>query len=204
MVLYLLAATVLTGMVDYTDLHPTSAFADAFNTVGLPLFATVVAVGAIFGVITVLFSFMLGASRVWFAISRDGLLPRWFAQTHPTRHVPHRPTWIIGVVSALIAGLMPIEEAAELTNIGILLAFVVVCAAVVVLRYRHPDLPRSYRCPGMPVVPAIGVFFSLWLVTFLEPVTWLRFATWFVLGCLVYSLYGYRHSNMAAPGDQRS
>jgi APA family basic amino acid/polyamine antiporter len=165
--------------------------------VGLPVFATVIAVGAIFGIITVLFSFMLGASRVWFAISRDGLLPRWFAQTHPTRHVPHRPTWIVGVVSALIAGLMPIEEAAELTNIGILLAFVVVCAAVVVLRYRQPDLPRSYRCPGMPVVPAIGVVFSIWLVTFLDPVTWLRFAVWFVIGCVVYALYGYRKSNLS-------
>jgi basic amino acid/polyamine antiporter, APA family len=197
MVLYLLAATVLTGMVHYTELNPTSAFADAFNTVGLPVFATVIAVGAIFGIITVLFSFMLGASRVWFAISRDGLLPRWFAQTHPTRHVPHRPTWIVGVVSALIAGLMPIEEAAELTNIGILLAFVVVCAAVVVLRYRQPDLPRSYRCPGMPVVPAIGVVFSIWLVTFLDPVTWLRFAVWFVIGCVVYALYGYRKSNLS-------
>jgi basic amino acid/polyamine antiporter, APA family len=103
----------------------------------------------------------------------------------------------VGVVSALLAGLMPIEEAAELTNIGILLAFVVVCAAVIVLRYRQPDLPRSYRCPGMPVVPAIGMVFSIWLVTFLDPVTWLRFAAWFVLGCLVYALYGYRRSAMA-------
>jgi basic amino acid/polyamine antiporter, APA family len=200
MVLYLLAATVLTGMVHYSKLNPTSAFADAFNTVGLPLFATIIAIGAIFGIVTVLFSFMLGASRVWYAISRDGLLPKWFAETHPTRHVPHRPTWIVGVVSALLAGLMPIEEAAELTNIGILLAFVVVCAAVIVLRYRQPDLPRSYRCPGVPVVPAIGAAFSIWLVTFLDPLTWLRFAVWFVLGCLVYGLYGYRRSAMARDG----
>jgi basic amino acid/polyamine antiporter, APA family len=197
MVLYLLAATVLTGMVNYTELNPTSAFADAFDTVGLPVFATVIAIGAIFGIITVLFSFMLGATRVWYAISRDGLLPRWFAETHRTRHVPHRPTWIVGGVSAVMAGLMPIEDAAELTNIGILLAFVVVCVAVIVLRYRQPDLPRSYKCPGMPFVPAIGVAFSLWLVTFLDPATWLRFAVWFVLGCLVYALYGYRKSAMA-------
>ena len=100
-------------------------------------------------------------------MSRDGLLPQWFATTHPTRHVPTRVTWIVGVASALIAGFLPIGEAAELTNIGILLAFVVVCVAVIVLRYQQPDLPRTFRCPGMPVVPAVGVVFSIWLITFL-------------------------------------
>jgi APA family basic amino acid/polyamine antiporter len=204
MVLYLLAATVLTGMVNYTEVDPESAFANAFSRVGLPVFATVIAVGAIFGIITVLFSFMLGASRVWYAISRDGLLPGWFAQTHPTRHVPHRPTWIIGIVSAVMAGLIPINEAAELTNIGILLAFVVVCAAVIVLRYRRPDLPRAYRLPGMPVVPALGVIFSLWLITFLAPETWFRFGVWFLIGLVVYFGYGYRRSHLARQDAQAS
>jgi len=137
---------------------------------------------------------MLGVTRVWYAMSRDGLLPGWFARVHPVRRVPIRVTWIAGVVSALIAGFLPIREAAELTNIGILLAFVVVCVAVIVLRYRRPDLPRSFRLPGMPVVPVAGVLFSLWLITFLSPVTWLRFAVWFVLGILVYAFYGRRHS----------
>ncbi|MGH3345192.1 MAG: amino acid permease [Carbonactinosporaceae bacterium] len=203
MALYLLAATVLTGMVPYPDLDAQSAFANAFADVGLQTFATVIAIGAIAGIVTVLFSFMLGASRIWYAISRDGLLPRWFAETHPRRHVPHRPTWIIGVISAVLAGLLPIEEVAELTNIGILLAFVVVCAAVIVLRRRQPDLPRTYRCPGMPVVPVIGIVFSLWLVTFLAPVTWLRFAAWFAVGCLVYALYGYRNSRLGQEQAQQ-
>jgi basic amino acid/polyamine antiporter, APA family len=195
MVLYLLAATVLTGMVKYTDLSATAAFSEAFASVGLPGFAKVVAVGAIAGIITVLFSFTLGASRVWYAISRDGLLPGWFAKTNE-HHSPSRPVWIVGLVSAAIAGLVPIGTAAELTNIGILLAFVVVCGAVIVLRYRSPDLPRTFRVPLMPVVPLLGIGFSLWLVSQLMWETWVRFAAWFVVGILVYAFYGYRHSKL--------
>jgi APA family basic amino acid/polyamine antiporter len=199
MALYLLACLVLTGMVNYTDLDPESAFATAFADVGLPVFASIIAVGAIVGILTVLFGFMLGASRIWYAISRDGLLPEWFAVTHPTRRVPHRATWILGIASAAIAGFMPIGEAAELTNIGILLAFVVVCAAVIVLRYRDPDRPRTFRTPWMPFVPIVGIVFSLWLVTQLAALTWLRFAIWMVLGLLIYAVYGYRHSKLRTP-----
>jgi APA family basic amino acid/polyamine antiporter len=194
MVLYVLATLVLTGMQNYREIDPESGFSSAFASVGLSGLASVIAVGAIVGILTVMFTFMLGVTRVWFAMSRDGLLPQWFAKLHPVRRVPSRVTWIVGVASAAIAGFLPIREAAELTNIGILLAFVVVCVAVIVLRYRQPDLPRSFRTPGMPVVPAVGVLFSLWLITFLEPVTWLRFVVWFVLGLIVYFAYGRRHS----------
>jgi basic amino acid/polyamine antiporter, APA family len=105
MVLYLLAATVLTGMVDYRHLSDSAAFSAAFESVGLSQFAKVVAVGAIVGIFTVLFSFTLGASRIWYAISRDGLLPGWFAETN-AHHSPHRPVWIVGLVSAGIAGFV--------------------------------------------------------------------------------------------------
>lgn len=130
-------------------------------------------------------------------MSRDGLLPRWFAKTHPTRRVPTRVTWIVGVASAAIAGFVPIGEAAELTNIGILLAFAVVCTAVIVLRYRRPDLPRTFRTPLMPVTPAIGVIASVWLITYLRVETWLRFAVWLVIGLVVYFGYSYRRSALA-------
>ncbi|MCP2165156.1 amino acid permease [Goodfellowiella coeruleoviolacea] len=199
MVLYVLACLVLTGMVNYRDVNAESAFSSAFADIGMPLLGSVIAVGAILGILTVLFTFMLGASRVWFSMSRDGLLPRWFAKTHPVRKVPTRITWIVGGASALIAGFLPIGEAAELTNIGILLAFVVVCVAVIVLRYRQPDLPRTFRTPGMPVVPIIGVVFSLWLITFLAPATWLRFAVWFLIGLGVYFGYSRRHSLLNQP-----
>ncbi|PZG00830.1 amino acid permease [Micromonospora deserti] len=197
MVLYVLATLVLTGMQNYRDIDPESGFSSAFASVGLSGLASVVAVGAIIGILTVMFTFMLGVTRVWFAMSRDGLLPAWFGKLHPVRRVPSRVTWIVGVGSALIAGFLPIRQAAELTNIGILLAFVVVCIAVIVLRYRRPDAPRTFRLPGMPVVPAVGALFSIWLITFLAPETWLRFAVWFVFGGLIYAFYGYRRSRLA-------
>jgi APA family basic amino acid/polyamine antiporter len=202
MVLYVLACLVLTGMQNYTEINPKSGFSSAFQSAGLSGIATVIAVGAVIGILTVMFTFMLGVTRVWFSMSRDGLLPRWFAKTDPKRNVPTRVTWITGVISALIAGLLPIAEAAELTNIGILLAFVVVCVAVIVLRYRRPDLPRSFKTPGMPVVPLIGVAFSIYLITFLQPLTWLRFAIWFVIGLAVYFGYSKRHSLLARRAAQ--
>ncbi|MFE7773767.1 amino acid permease [Streptomyces sp. NPDC057445] len=197
MVLYVAACLVLTGMQNYTEIDPESGFSSAFKAVGLSGLANVIAVGAIIGILTVMFTFMLGVTRVWFSMSRDGLLPHWFAKTHPTRHVPVRVTWIVGFASALIAGFLPIGEAAELTNIGILLAFVVVCVAVTVLRYRRPDLPRAFRCPGMPYVPAIGALFSLWLITFLSWHTWVRFAVWLLIGLVIYFGYSYRKSELA-------
>ncbi|MEN2423425.1 amino acid permease [Streptomyces rimosus] len=197
MVLYVLACLVLTGMQNYKDIDPESGFSTAFKSVGLGSLADVIAVGAIIGILTVMFTFMLGVTRVWFSMSRDGLLPKWFAKTHPRRHVPTRVTWIVGASSAAIAGFLPIGEAAELTNIGILLAFVVVCVSVIVLRYKRPDLPRTFRTPGMPVVPAIGVVFSLWLITFLEWQTWVRFAVWFLIGLVIYFTYSRRRSVLA-------
>ncbi|MEU6510830.1 MULTISPECIES: amino acid permease [unclassified Streptomyces] len=197
MVLYVAACLVLTGMQNYRHINKESGFATAFKSVGLNALADVIAVGAIIGILTVMFTFMLGVTRVWFSMSRDGLLPKWFAKTHPTRHVPTRVTWIVGAGSAAIAGFVPIGSAAELTNIGILLAFVVVCTAVIVLRYRQPDLPRTFRTPWMPVVPALGVVFSIWLITYLTWETWVRFAVWFVIGCVIYFRYSYRHSALA-------
>lgn len=198
MVLYVLATIVLTGMQKYSDINPESGFATAFESVGLPAVANVVAVGAIVSVVTVMLTFMLGASRVWFSMSRDGLLPKWFAVTDRKRNVPTRVTWIIGIGSALFAGFLPITVVAELTNIGILLAFVVVCAAVIVLRYKRPEIPRAFRLPLMPVVPIIGIGFSLWLVSSLPWETWVRFAVWLVIGLVIYLTYSRRNSVLAA------
>lgn len=132
------------------------------------------------------------------------MIRRQFAKTHPTRHVPTRVTWIVGVASAAVAGFLPIGEAAEPTNIGILPAFVVVCAAVIVLRHRQPELPRTFRTPWMPVVPAVGIVFSIWLITFLQWRTWARFAVWFVLGLAFCFAYSYRRSELAKRGPEQS
>jgi basic amino acid/polyamine antiporter, APA family len=198
--LYVLVCIVLTGIQHYTELNPSSGISSAFASVGLNGFANLIAVGAVIGIVTVTFSFMMGASRLWYALSRDGLMPAWFGAIHPKRRVPHRATWVIGVVSAVLAGVLPINAVAELTNIGVLLAFMVVSAAVLILRYTKPDLKRGFRCPGMPVVPVLGMVFSVWLMSFLQWETWFRLGIWLIVGLLIYAFYGYRRTRKVMPG----
>ncbi|MBZ4019786.1 amino acid permease [Streptomyces purpurogeneiscleroticus] len=193
-VVYLLVCVVLLGMQDYRRIDVDSPFSSALASVGLGGLGMVVAVGAIIGITTSAFANMLAVSRVWYSMSRDGLLPRYFARNHPKRQVPTRVIWPVGIGSAVIAGFLPIREAADLTNIGILTAFIVVAVAVVVMRRTRPELPRAFRTPLVPLVPAIGVAFSVWLISNLDPVTWLRFAGWMALGMVVYALFGYRNS----------
>jgi APA family basic amino acid/polyamine antiporter len=147
----------------------------------------------VLSILTVMLTFLLGVTRVWFSMSRDGLLPLWFAGVD--RHgTPQRVTWIAGIASALLAGVFPIREVADLTNIGILSAFIVVCVAVILFRYTRPDTPRTFRLPWMPVVPAFGVLASLFLILQLHWQTWVRFGAWLVLGLIIYFAYGRRHS----------
>ncbi|MFJ4653574.1 amino acid permease [Nocardia sp. NPDC088792] len=197
MVLYVLATLVLTGMQKYTEISPTSGFSTAFKSVGLPGVANIIAIGAIVGIATVVLTFMLGVTRVWYAMSRDGLLPAWFAKTHPVRKVPTRVTWIVGIGSAVLAGLLPINTVAELTNIGILMAFIVVSISVIVLRYRRPDEHREFRLPLMPVVPIVGIGFSIYLIWSLPWETWVRFVSWLVVGLVIYFGYSRTHSKLA-------
>ncbi|HET6241706.1 MAG TPA: amino acid permease, partial [Arthrobacter sp.] len=195
MLLYVAATLVLTGMQNYRDIDPKAGFASAFNSVGLPVIATIISVFAVLSILTVMLTFLLGVTRVWFSMSRDGLLPGWFAQTD--RHgTPQRVTWIAGVASALLAGVFPIKTVADLTNIGILAAFVVVCLSVIIFRYKKPDAPRSFRLPLMPLVPAFGVLASLFLMLQLHWETWVRFGVWLVIGLIIYFGYGRRHSLM--------
>jgi basic amino acid/polyamine antiporter, APA family len=195
MLLYVAATLVLTGMQNYRDIDPTAGFASAFTGVGLPVIATIISVFAVLSILTVMLTFLLGVTRVWFSMSRDGLLPGWFSKTD--RHgTPQRVTWIAGVASALLAGVFPIKAVADLTNIGILAAFVVVCVSVIVFRYRKPDAPRTFRLPLMPLVPAFGVVSSGFLMLQLHWETWLRFIVWLVIGLVIYFGYGRRHSLM--------
>ncbi|MCP2031372.1 APA family basic amino acid/polyamine antiporter [Okibacterium sp. HSC-33S16] len=195
MLLYVAATLVLTGMQNYKDISPTAGFASAFQSVGLPVIATIIAVFAVLSILTVMLTFLLGVTRVWFSMSRDGLLPAWFSHTDK-RGTPQRVTWIAGISSAFLAGVFPIKEVADLTNIGILAAFVVVCTSVIVFRYTKPDAPRTFRLPLMPVVPAFGVVASAFLMIQLHWETWVRFGVWLVIGLAIYFLYGRRHSLM--------
>ena len=166
MAFYLAVSLVLTGMVPFANLNTDAPVADAFRSRGLGWIAVAISVSAVIGIASVLFAFMLGAARIWFALSRDGLLPGWFAKVHPTYGTPHRPTIALGVFTALVAGFFPLGEVAKLVNIGVLSAFIVICASVVLLRIRKPDMPRAFRTPWVPLIPLVGIAFSVRAGTF--------------------------------------
>jgi len=197
MAMYLAVSMVLTGIAHYSDLNTSAPVSDAFTGLGLRWVALTVSISAVFGLISVLFAFMLGATRIWFALSRDGLLPGWFAHVHPRFGTPHRPTIALGIFTALVAGLFPLDEVAKLVNIGVLSAFIVICTSIIVLRIRKPHLQRSFRTPFVPLVPLIGIAFSIWLLAELSLLTWQVFLIWVGLGLVVYFGYGIRHSKLA-------
>ncbi len=197
MALYIAITLVLTGMVPYTQLGNEAPVAHAFQSLGMKWIGVAISATAIASILSVIFAFMLAAARIWFALARDGLLPRWFAKIHPRYGTPHRPTIALGAFTALVAGFFPLGEVAKLVNIGVLSAFVVICAAVLLLRRRKPDLPRAFRTPWVPFIPIVGIAFSIWLLSELALVTWLVFLAWVALGLLVYFAYGIRHSALA-------
>ncbi len=213
MALYLAVSLVLTGMVPYPRLDSPAPVDAAFAALGLDWVRGVINVAAIAGITSVMFAFMLGAARIWFALSRDGLLPKWFAQVHPRYGTPARPTLILGVFTALVAGLLPIGEVAELVNIGTLSAFIVICASVLILRVRRPGIERRFRTPMLWLVAPAGIAFSLFLIigwpwwqdgrfAMLGGLPWItieRFIVWMALGLVVYFAYGIRHSRLANP-----
>ncbi|MET7687275.1 amino acid permease [Streptomyces sp. NPDC005483] len=195
--LYVAVSIVVTGMQKYTDLSITAPLADAFKATGHPWFAGFISFGAAVGLTTVCMILLLGQTRVFFAMSRDGLLPTFFSHVHPKFRTPHRPTILLGVIIAIVAGFTPLSELAELVNIGTLFAFIVVAIGVIILRKSRPDLPRAFRTPWVPFIPILSVAASLWLMLNLPAETWLRFAIWMVIGFLVYFLYGRTHSRLA-------
>jgi len=201
-VLYVAVSLVLVGMQKYTELSEEAPLADAFKALGHPNFATLISVGAIAGLTTVVLILLLGQSRVFFAMGRDGLLPGWLAEVHPRFGTPYRATILMGLVVATMAGLIPLSALAELVNIGTLFAFVVVSIGVVVLRRTRPDLPRPFRVPFMPVVPILSVLACLFVMINLPVETWLRFVVWMAVGAVVYFLYGRRNSRLS--GDSRT
>jgi len=197
-VLYVLVAAVLTGLIPYQQIDVHAPVAEALRMVGFKWGAALVAIGALAGITSVLFVMMIGQIRVFFAMSRDGLLGPWLSAVHPRYGTPHRATLLTGVAVSVLAALVPIGEAADMTNIGTLFAFSLVCVAVLVLRRTRPSHPRPFRVPLMPWIPLLGMAACLGLMAFLPTLTWIRFAVWTVIGTLVYLAYGMRHSRLAA------
>jgi basic amino acid/polyamine antiporter, APA family len=198
--LYVAVSLVVVGMQNYTELSVTAPLADAFRSVGLPFFSGVISVGALAGLTSVVMILMLGQSRVLFAMSRDHLLPPRLGAVHPRWGTPYKITLFTGVVVAVLAGFIPLGTLAELVNIGTLFAFVLVSIGVIILRRTRPDLPRSFRVPGVPVLPILSALASFYLMLNLPGATWIRFAVWMAIGVLLYAVYGRRRSRLAAGG----
>lgn len=194
-VLYVIVAAIMTGIVPFQKFegvdHPVSL---ALQFAGQNWVAGFVDLGAILGMTTVILVMTYGQTRVIFAMSRDGLLPERLSTVHPVHATPYFATWVVGILFSAIAAFVPLNVLAELINIGTLAAFSLISIAVVVLRRTRPELPRTFRCPWVPVIPMLSVGFCLFLMAHLQALTWIAFLIWLVLGLAIYFLYARRNA----------
>jgi APA family basic amino acid/polyamine antiporter len=193
-ILYIAVVAVLTGMVPYQDLNEKAGVSSAFDRAGLGWAEFLIAAAGVAGITSVLLVMLLGSARILMAISRDGLLPRAFADIHPTFKTPWKSTILVGLCVAAMAGLLPLDALLQMTNIGTLFAFAVVCGAVLIMRYTNPTAPRPFKVPLMPVVPVLGVLGCLLLMFSLPAFNWYRLFVWMGIGLVIYFAYGQRHS----------
>jgi basic amino acid/polyamine antiporter, APA family len=197
-VLYIAVAAVLTGMVRYDRINIDAPVSDAFRQVGLPWAQLLVSLGALTGITSVLLVMMLSQPRVWLAMARDGLVsPAFFGAVHERFRTPWKSTILTGVVVATGASLLPLRILAELTNIGTLLAFVIVCTAVLIMRVKHPEAERPFRAPLVPLTPVLGILICLLLMFSLPAENWWRLIAWLAAGFVIYFGYGRKHSVLA-------
>ncbi|MCR4339077.1 MAG: amino acid permease [Gemmatimonadaceae bacterium] len=197
-VLYVLMALVLTGLASYTQLNVPHPVFVAIESAGpsLAWLRPVVNVGAIAGLASVVLVLLMAQPRIFYAMARDGLLPPVFGKVHPRFRTPYVTTILTGAVAAVVAGTFPIGVLGELVSIGTLLAFVIVSAGILVLRYREPNLPRPFRTPLVPLVPILSILICGYMMVSLPPDTWLRLMVWMALGLLIYFRYGKAHSKL--------
>jgi APA family basic amino acid/polyamine antiporter len=201
-VIYVLVAVTAIGAMPWTDFDPEGTEASLSLIADLATGSTwaglIVSFGAVIAIASVVLTVMYGQTRILFAMSRDGLIPRVFQRVNPRRQVPVANTLIVTAFISVLAGLIPLGQLAEATSIGTLFAFAIVNAGVLILRYRRPDLPRSFRTPLFPVTPVLGVIFCFLVMAGLAGVTWAAFGLWMLAGLICYFLYGYRHSRLNA------
>ena len=194
--IYVATALVLTGMLPWKGLAVADPLAAAFSQAGVHWAAGIISVGAVISLTGVLLVFQLGQPRIFYSMSRDGLLPAYFAKIHPKYKTPHVTTIWTGIAVAAVSAVANINEIVELTNIGTLFAFVLVNVGIIVLRKTDPHLHRSFKTPWVPWIPLAGIAMCLYLMLGLPAITWYRFGIWLLVGLLIYFLYGYRHSRL--------
>ncbi|MFM8411593.1 MAG: amino acid permease [Alphaproteobacteria bacterium] len=197
-VLYILVAGVLTGIQRYDKISLDAPVAEAFASLGMSTAVFIISIGAIAGLTSVLMVLMLSQTRVLLAMARDGLIPEsFFGDVHPRFQTPHRSTILVGLLVALVGATVPLKILADLVNIGTLFAFVIVCAAVLVMRRTHPTIARPFRTPLVPFVPVAGVIVNLCMMFALSWENWLRLVVWLAIGLAIYFGYSQRHSRLA-------
>jgi APA family basic amino acid/polyamine antiporter len=195
-ILYIVVSTILTGLVNYHSLNVADPVALGIDATGVSWGSLLVKIGAVFGLGTVMLVMLLGQSRVFFSMSRDGLLPKWASAIHPKFRTPWISTIAVGTVVAILPAFLSVGRLAELVNIGTLLAFTIVCAGVWVLRVRHPDLHRPFKTPFVPLVPILGIITALYLMCNLPRITWMVMIGWLLVGLVIYFSYSIRHSKV--------
>lgn len=196
-ILYLIFAWVLTGMVNYQDMRGDIApVATAINLTSSPWLQTLIKIGIIGGFTSVILVMLLGQSRIFYAMSRDGLLPKIFSDIHPNWRTPWRSNLLFMVFVSFFAGFFPISKLGHMTSIGTLLAFIIVCAGVMILRYTQPLVPRPYRTPCFPLFPFLGIMVCLAMMTSLDFETWMRLIIWLAIGMIIYFTYSRFHSKL--------
>jgi len=200
-VLYILVAGVLTALVNYRYLNVPDPLAIGIDSTGVRWGSLLVKLGALMGLTSTIVVMLLGQSRVFFSMSRDGLLPGLFRAVHPRFRTPWISTSTVGLFVAVLAASLPINVLAEMVSIGTLLAFVIVCAGVWIIRRRRPDLERPFRTPLVPLVPILGIITSLAMMLSLTGITWIRLGVWLVVGMVIYFSYGVHHSRVQRQSD---
>ena len=194
-VLYIGFAYVLTGIVNYKTMSPTAIY-DALHAIGYDWLGTGVVIGILGGYTSVILVMLLGQSRVFYSMSRDGLLPKVFSDIHPKFKTPWRSNLLFMVFVSLFSGFVPLTSLGDMTSIGTLLAFVIVCGGVMIMRRTQPNLPRPYRTPLVPLVPILGILVCLSMMVALDYMTWIRLVVWLVIGLLIYYFYSRTHSHL--------
>jgi APA family basic amino acid/polyamine antiporter len=200
-ILYILVSLVLTGLVSYKTLNVSAPVALAIDATGVGWGSMLVKIGAVFGLATVMLVMLLGQTRVFYSMSKDGLLPKWASAIHPKFRTPWITTIVFGTFAAIMPAFLPIEKLSELVNIGTLLAFTIVSAGVWVLRVRHPEMHRPFKTPFVPVVPFLGIVSALFLMSRLSSLTWTVMIVWLVFGLVVYFGYAVKHSKVQKLAD---
>lgn len=202
--IYVVVCLVLTGVTYYTKLNVGDAMSYALQSVGQSFTASIISVGAIIGILAVMFAYTYGGSRILFSMSRDGLLPKPFSKINKKTDVPVLSTWIVGITGALLTGLVDLKQLADVANITLIGTFLLVSLSVVVLRKSQPNLKRNFKVPLVPFLPILAVVFCLFLMFNLSKATWLYFGEWLALGTAVYFSYSRKHSILQKQNNQSS